>query len=212
MCFSATASFAASAGLSLIGIISVMRAHKNKNLLPFAAIPLLFAIQQATEGIVWLSFTHESLAPYQAFAAYTFLFFASFLWPIWSSFAVYLMEPNAKRKEWLKKIIPFGALVGCATFGTILIKGVSAEMLSCHIAYNIPFPSQLQLLGLVAYMFATMAPLLLSTVPLVPFLGLLIAVAYAVSFFFYYASLGSVWCFFAALLSSIILLIVTKKR
>jgi hypothetical protein len=211
MCFSATASLTAAAGLSIIGLICVMRAHKNKNLLPFAAIPFLFAIQQATEGIVWLSFTHESFAPYQTIASYAFLFFASFLWPVWAPFAAYRIEPNASRKQWLKKIIPVGALVGCVLFGAIVIQGVSTQVLSCHIAYSIPIEVSLQWVALIAYSFVTIVPLLRSSIALVRFLGAMLVVAYGISYFFYYASLNSVWCFLAAILSALILKIVVKR-
>ena len=54
MCFSATASFGASAVLGAIGIIAVAKA-KTKPQRLFATIPLIFAVQQLTEGLLWLS-------------------------------------------------------------------------------------------------------------------------------------------------------------
>ena len=55
MCFSAAASLAAGGTLSVVGGLTLAKV-KNKSELPFASIPLLFGIQQAIEGAVWLSF------------------------------------------------------------------------------------------------------------------------------------------------------------
>ena len=45
MCFSATASFAASGALGLVGAASLAKT-KSKKEVPFAAVPLIFAVQQ----------------------------------------------------------------------------------------------------------------------------------------------------------------------
>ena len=61
MCFSATASFSAAAVLLGIGTLTLRSALASRHAyrrreLPFAAIPLLFAIQQLIEGVIWLTF------------------------------------------------------------------------------------------------------------------------------------------------------------
>ena len=51
MCFSATASF--SVGALLIGIGALtLKTAKHRREWPLAAIPLLFAIQQLSEGVI----------------------------------------------------------------------------------------------------------------------------------------------------------------
>lgn len=55
MCFSATASFTASAVLGITGI-ATLRQVKFKSLIFLACLPLLFAIQQFNEGLIWLYF------------------------------------------------------------------------------------------------------------------------------------------------------------
>ena len=59
MCFSATASFSAGAVLLGLGTLTVKSAHRRREL-PLAAIPLLFAIQQLTEGVIWLTFRYDA--------------------------------------------------------------------------------------------------------------------------------------------------------
>jgi hypothetical protein len=58
MCFSATASFTAGAVLLGVGALTLRSAltSRQRHVLPFAAIPLLFAIQQLIEGVIWLTF------------------------------------------------------------------------------------------------------------------------------------------------------------
>ena len=63
MCFSATASFAAAAlllGIGTLTLKSALAAHRQADL-PFAAIPMLFALQQLIKGVIWLTFSHQSL-------------------------------------------------------------------------------------------------------------------------------------------------------
>jgi heme A synthase len=79
MCFSATASFSAAAVLGTVGVVALNKV-KSKDQLMFASIPLLFGIQQAIEGLVWVSLTHSSDVFLRQFFTYGFLFFAQVLW------------------------------------------------------------------------------------------------------------------------------------
>ena len=54
MCFSAEASFAAAAVLLPAGGVAMQRAaRRNLNYLPIATLPLLFGLQQFSEGTVF---------------------------------------------------------------------------------------------------------------------------------------------------------------
>ena len=72
MCFSATASFSAGAVLTGLGAVSLSKASSPREY-PFASIPLLFGIQQITEGFVWLSMTHPDYAFLQEGSMWFFL-------------------------------------------------------------------------------------------------------------------------------------------
>ena len=82
MCFSASASFGAGVVLSVIGVASIKKA-KSPTQIIFASIPLIFAVQQITEGFLWLSLTHSNFASLKQVTTYIFLFFAQIVWPIW---------------------------------------------------------------------------------------------------------------------------------
>ena len=81
MCFSAGASFGTSVGLAGIGVAAIRKAGDGSQRL-FAAIPLIFAIQQLTEGFVWLALMHRNYSTCQAPSVYFYIFFAYAAWPL----------------------------------------------------------------------------------------------------------------------------------
>src|SRR5689334_14768384 len=99
MCFSAQASFAASATLIAISALCFKKARTFEQKL-LAACPLLFGIQQFLEGIVWMTLqrseTHSSL---HAVGVYGFLTFAYMFWPIYVPYMAYRLEHNPLRKK-----------------------------------------------------------------------------------------------------------------
>lgn len=85
MCFSATASFVATAALIPVGLLSVSKAlrHQPGQTLPLALLPPLFAGQQALEGMVWLALESGTARPGPDLAALAYLGFAFAVWPLW---------------------------------------------------------------------------------------------------------------------------------
>lgn len=94
MCFSATASFAAGAVLTPAGIYCMTAAlRKRPGSLPMAVVPLVFGIQQISEGFVWEGLEHGDPALVRS-ASLAFLFVALAFWPFWFSFISALMDPR----------------------------------------------------------------------------------------------------------------------
>ena len=85
MCFSATASFVTAMGLTPVGIVSLTMARRldAKRWQPLALIPLLFATQQALEGVVWLLLDSPAPSPGLHLVSLAYLGFAFALWPVW---------------------------------------------------------------------------------------------------------------------------------
>src|SRR3990167_4363561 len=98
MCFSTEASFVAAGMLTLISVATFFNVHSRK-IIPFASIPLLFAIQQAIEGITWVSLNagDNSSFLYQ-FSVFSYLFIACILWPVWMPASLYMLERKPYRK------------------------------------------------------------------------------------------------------------------
>ena len=98
MCFSASASFGAGIVLSAIGIASIKKSETKPQLF-FASIPLFFAVQQITEGFLWLALSKPDYALLRWPATYIFLFFAQVVWPFWVPFAILMLEKEQKQKK-----------------------------------------------------------------------------------------------------------------
>lgn len=117
MCFSATASFIAGASLPAIGAMTVKKAERKAEL-PFAAIPLLFGVQQILEGIIWLTFRFDTPL-LNTFMTNAYSLFSHVLWPFYVPFAVLALEPVPWRRKvlyaflyetWLKLLPGFAWL------------------------------------------------------------------------------------------------------
>ena len=79
MCFSAEASFGITAILLPAGAYCVRSAlQKNRALLTLAIIPVVFAIQQFCEGLVWIGIDQNNPALIRA-PAFVFLYFCAFI-------------------------------------------------------------------------------------------------------------------------------------
>ena len=202
MCFSATASF--TAGTLLLGIGTlVLRAARRPNELAFAAIPLLFAIQQLVEGVVWLTFNFD--APLlNTLMTHVYSFFSHVLWPAYIPLAVYMLEPPGRRRRALIPVVAIGAAVSTYLLYMLVVYSVVSRPIGQHIEYESPhfYAAAVMLL----YLFSTTVSPLLSTHRMVKVFGVLALLSFTAAYYFYAAWFISVWCFFAAVLSSIIYL------
>ncbi len=98
MCFSATASFTAAATLSVLGVATLTQIRSRRELL-LENFPLLFAIQQFSEGLVWLTKDDTSLHSITSLVTYSFLFFATGLWLILCPLSVYFLESDVLKRK-----------------------------------------------------------------------------------------------------------------
>jgi len=202
MCFSATASFTAAAITGGIGLVTLSRVS-NRAEVPLAAVPLLFAVQQAIEGGLWLTLDY-GLAPGLATPlTYGFLLFAEVWWPLFVPLAVLLAEPDARRRRLMLAPLLLGAGAGLFLLWSILTHAHRAVVIDEHIVYASERPYPL-ILG-AAYFIGTVMPPLLSSRRTVAVLGLIVLAGAAIAYIVYWQAFVSVWCFFAAVASGIIL-------
>ena len=209
MCFSASASFGASAVLAGAGIVAIKRTESPK-MRAFASTPILFAVHQLSEGLVWLSFTDPELVPWQNSAMYFYLFLAQVTWPIWVPFVVWLMEPDKARKKVLSYLMLIGGAFSVYLVYCLFTYEASVVVESKHIRYQMHFPN----LGLrrVLYFSATIIPLFISSLKWMKLLAGAFVGALILSFIFYTQCVISVWCFFAAILSMLVLLVISTNK
>jgi hypothetical protein len=180
MCFSASASFVASGVLGAVGVVSI-KSVQSKSQIPFASLPLLFAIQQFTEGFLWLSLTNSDYAGFQESTTYAFLFFAQVVWPFLVPFAMFYMEKDEFRKKMLRYLTLFGAAVSMYLAFCITFYPISGSISSYHISYEIDYPHVQGWYSGLFYFIPTVIPALLSTVKGVRLFGLTIFISFVVA-------------------------------
>ncbi len=202
MCFSATASFTAGTVLLGLGVLTLKSASRPREL-PFAAIPLLFAIQQLSEGVIWLTFQYE--APLlNAVMTHVYSFFSHVLWPVYVPLAVLMIEPKGWHRNALLAFVVIGVAVGGYLLYVLLAYPVESRPTSQHIEYISPHFYAGVVMTL--YLLSTAISPMLSTHRMVKVFGYLALLSFAAAYYFYATWFISVWCFFAALLSVVIFL------
>jgi hypothetical protein len=202
MCFSAPASFVTAGLTGAIGIVALTRVRQPREL-PLALTPLLFALQQGIEGLLWLNLPLEPDGPLSNALAFSYLFFAEAFWPVYAPVAVWLIEPSERRRLLMIVCMGVGAGVGGYFLWWIVGHPPLATIQDYHIVYGTGF-RQSDVVG-IAYLAATGLPLLLSSQRTVVVLGAIVLAGLVVAYAFYWEAFVSVWCFFAAVASVAIL-------
>ncbi len=202
MCFSATASFTAGAALIGLGAYTVGRARWTRAL-PYAAIPLLFGIQQSIEGLIWLSFDGDMIAQ-RSLLTFLYSLFSHVWWPMYVPLAVWVMEPSAQRRTVLLIVTAVGWLIGAYLLVSMLRFPIVAQAIEGHIAYLTPHFYEVAVMS--GSLLATGASMLFSSYWTVRLFGVAALIAFTVSYLAYTQWLISVWCFSAAALSVLVAL------
>src|SRR5579872_5760988 len=135
MCFSAESSFGASIVIGAIGVATLRHVREPRALL-FASVPLMFALHQFSEGVVWLGLDGRIGKIALDHAAFLFTIYAQGLLPLLMPAAVALMEPPGWRRRAIIGLTCIGAVV-CAWDITGLVFYPSQVFVEHHsIAYR----------------------------------------------------------------------------
>lgn len=201
MCFSATASFVASGLIGAVGVATLGHVRQPRALL-FAAVPLLFALHQFTEGFVWLGLNGRIEPVALEHVTFLFMLYAQGILPFLMPLAVLLMEPPGWRRRAITALTIVGALV-CAWMIYGLVFFESQSFIEGHsIAYRNPLTGNFWISLL--YILATCGALVLSTHRVVRWYGLLNLIGLTSAQLVKAYAFASVWCFYAAILSVVI--------
>ncbi len=202
MCFSATASFTAGLGLLAVGIVAAQRARSAAEL-PFALVPAVFGAQQLVEGALWLTLAQD--APLLSTClTQTYSAFSQILWPVYIPVAVLLIEVVPWRRTAMATFAAAGVAVAVFLGVAMARQPVIAELRDNHISYvfehgRVATATALYLLGV------CVSPLL-SSHRIVRLFGVVANLSLVAAYAVYANWFISVWCFFAAALSSVVLL------
>ena len=209
MCFSASANFVGSAILGAIGVATLTEVKHRRELL-FAAMPLLFALHQFTEGFVWLGLDHK-LPPIVAHdAGAAFVLYAQGLLPFVLPLSVLLIEPTRGRR---RRMLGFSILGGGLML--YLLWGLIAYPLQVSAGdHGIVYLNRITTTTLVAmlYVTATCGSLFFSGFRALVLLAWLNFVGLLVVMVVRRYEFTSLWCAYAAVVSVVIYFFFRRSR
>ena len=216
MCLSAEVSFGAAALLIPAGALCIHRAYRtDKSYLPIAALPLLFGLQQFSEGIVWVAGAQNNIALITQ-ASLVYMFFSWLAWPVWIPVSTYFLEPARRKPLYLGFAILGAMLGGLQYFPYFAHQGwLETKFLDHLIVYQgkelLDFVAGREIIYLI-YVTVVIGPLLLSSIRDVRIFGALAALVLAVTFIFFSYAYVSVFCFGGALMSAYLVWMIFRGR
>jgi hypothetical protein len=200
MCFSAGASFAGGAVITVIGIATIKKVRKPEQIL-FSTIPLIFGLQQISEGFVWMALQNHGSQVMLTISGYLFLIAAVVIWPTMVPLSVLKMENKPPRRR-LIKIFLVAGIITSLYYGTgLIIHNIEPEISNHHIKYVNDFPRSMVIPIFILYLIATLIPLYISSIKKMYLFGILATLSLLITGIFFKEYLTSVWCFFAAFIS-----------
>lgn len=159
---------------------------------------------------MWLTLKSGGDDRLQFFATYFFLFMALIAWPTLIPLSMYKLEKIKRRRKILLPFLAGGTLLSTYYAWCLVTHSVSPQINQFHIMYSNNFPQRLQMAAFVVYVAVTLTPLFISSVRRMKLFGSLMFVSCLVTGVFYAETLTSVWCFFAALISVVIYVIIAE--
>ncbi|BFV55094.1 hypothetical protein KCMC57_up01980 [Kitasatospora sp. CMC57] len=199
MCWSAEADLVTGTVVTGLGVACLSGVRRLRQL-PLAALPLPLGVHQLVEAAVWLGGEGRAV-PRVAQAARM----------VWALIAMPVLVILVPFGAWYaagrpRRLLPF-VLLGVATAVplavAVLAGPVSAEVHGHTLSYAVGIP--LAPLLLVAYLLATLGPLLLHPDPALRQLGWAMAAAALLCTVLWRTAFASTWCALAALVSVLLL-------
>lgn len=213
MCFSMSVSYGSAALLIATGAATSL-GNQTKPRRMVAAIPLLFGVQQAAEGIVWQTMGQEAAISLNQFGILLFLTFVYVVWPSWLPWSLYNIESNEKRKRILKIIGGMGLGISLLAAIVLYSAEVEAYVVGHSVGYNFrnlhrSWPPNIEF---PLYLTPTMVPFFISSLRTVKRAGYLVFGSLLIAQVINQEATTSVWCFFAALISLYIAVNILWRR
>jgi hypothetical protein len=138
--------------------------------------------------------------------------FAHIVWPFWITLSALLLENRAARKKILQALFVVAILLSGSEIYYMAVTPIIAEISGHHVKYLFEYPPTYVLVTDIVYGLVTIVPCFVSSVKRMWLLGFCFTASLLFSALFYQTHLLSVWCFFAAVLSIIIYLIIDNHQ
>lgn len=165
------------------------------------------------EGAIWIHLHSHETGIHLDLLRAIYLLTALTLWPVLAPFSVWLVEPPSSYRRAILGLCLLGAVLSLFYITILLNTSSGLASDSGHLAYRILSPADTGLgwntpslaqafrWSLLAYAGVTVGPFLLSQDRVLRWFGLVIGIGLGISLVMHRSELISVWCFFAALAS-----------
>jgi hypothetical protein len=208
VCFSVEADLVAGFGLLPVAVLS-LREVRHPRELPFAILPLLFALHQLTESLVWAGLSGDVSPQTQHVATMVYVLFALPVLPTLVPLAVLMLEPQGARL----RVVPFlvvGAVVTAYLGFAVIAHGVSVVQHPHALEYQVQLTQGT--VWVLLYVVSVIGAPLISGYPSIVLFGVLNLVGLTVAAVLYQEAFTSLWCVYAALVSLLVLVHMVRRR
>ena len=209
MCFSVQADVVAGAVVLPMAFVS-LREVRHVREVPFASLPLLFALHQLTEAVIWARYDGYAVSQsvWEA-AVWVYVGFAMVVLPTLFPLSVLLLEPQGARRR-VAPFVALGVLVSIV-FAVEVFPAPVSVVVHPHALEYVTGLSHGGFLS-VAYVVAVIGPALLSGYRSVVAFGVANLVGLLVVAAVYLDAFASLWCVYAALTSAFIMIHMIRRR
>ncbi|MGD8605676.1 MAG: hypothetical protein PVH21_00185 [Myxococcales bacterium] len=203
------ANFTFSGVIAVVGILTLTKVSKPNEVL-FASLPLLFALHQFTQGIVWLGL-YDLTSPGTLHVAETiFVFYAQAALPFLVPLAIWLQEPKSTQRNLMAMLVIFGGLLMLYVTWGLTVEPTSVSIEHHALVYSNPSTSHLRIA--LAYIVTTCGPLLLSRSAAIQLFGWLNVLGLVAVYMIAQYAFTSLWCLYAAIVSCVLYLHFIERR
>jgi hypothetical protein len=208
MCFSENADLVAGAVLTPIGI-AALREVRCWREVPFASLPMLFALHQFTEAFVWAADHGHVSAHVGHVAAVAYVIFALPVLPTLLPVSVLLLEPRRVRLR-VAPFVVIGLVVTTYLSIAMATHGVSVTVHEHSLGYGTGLTNGY--FWAVLYVVAVVGPSILSGYRSIVAFGVFNLVGLIVVAALYVEAFASFWCILAGITSVLVLLHMIRRR
>lgn len=192
-----------------MAVVSLREVRQAREL-PFASLPLLFALHQFVEAVIWAGYDDHAVSEsLRQSAVLVYLGFAMVVLPTLFPLSVLLLEPRGDRL----RVAPFVVL------GAVMSVVFAAEIFTAPVTvvvhpHALEYATGLRHGDLLAlgYVVAVIGPALLSKYRSVVAFGLVNLFGLIVVAFLYEDAFASMWCVYAALTSAFVMVHMLRRR
>jgi len=141
------------------------------------------------------------------------LFNRSKLWPLWVPLSNLLIEENPMHKKILKLLVVLATLISGFLVYRLFFFSSSASITLYQMHYGLDFPFyKISVFISIVYFLITIVPPFVSNHKRMTSLGLLNLTSFLVTIVFFEDYVISVWCFFAAIISWEVLMVLKQMN